>query len=436
MKPWLLICLLLVGCSKSTPKPKVDTVPDAAGKPCDTSQCATIKQKSGGYCGDTNPYGCVSTGGCYPTAEAAQAGCANNWCLAENCSRLPQPQRAIRKVQFHNNCGESIDIWLTDPSPATNPHPFCPKEDGGVQPPRCSVLTVGKQSTANYDVSLVEGKNKQGDTYYYLPAGGIVFWAMPDDGDFANTTLFEINFGANGGVGDVYDLSAIPPGSCAGHIKSTENDLGYADHLPYKDPKDPTMSWACLKLPDGGVDPKTCGDGQGWKVCPAVKVDGGTLTTTALTAVKGTTKSGCGVPGEKCCGYPAEAGVACSPTTETSCCPQVCAVMPNEDATDPKVRSRVYRCAHLQGVATAIKPAPGKVAPRQTGYWKSMKIEPVWLPGQTQDSSCQTKTCNVPTGTDISQIGTTCQGYLWPYDDATALVNCNAIPDYKVTLCP
>ncbi len=27
-------------------------------------------------------------------------------------------------------------------------------------------------------------------------------------------------------------------------------------------------------------------------------------------------------------------------------------------------------------------------------------------------------------------------GYLWPFDDASATVTCNAAPDYKVTFCP
>lgn len=428
----LMVLLFLVGCA-----PLDESEPmSAKSVVCTPTQCAEIKAKSGGFCGAANPYGCTDTGGCYSTEDAAKSGCPNNWCKADNCSRLPQPQRASRNVTFANNCTNSLDIWLTDPSPSKNPHRFCPDVDGGVVP-NCKILMVPAKtsdgpSSATYEVSLVKGSSSGGD-YYYLPAGGIVFWAMPDDKDTSNTTLWEVNFGASNGVLDVYDLSAIPPGNCAGHVRTGDNDYGYADHLPYKDPSNPDQNWDCLKKPDGGVDTKTCGDGLGYTLCPTVTVDSGVLTTSALTADKGTSL-GCGVSGEKCCAFPPD-GSVCAHTKETSCCPQICAAVDGEDPKSAAVRSKVYRCAHEQGLLTAKVTNP-KENPRQTGYWKGMKVEPVWLPKQDKDPSCLIRSCVVPAGSDISQIGSTCQAYLWPYDDATALVNCNAIPDYKVTFCP
>ena len=309
-------------------------------------------------------------------------------------------------MTFENDCSERLSIYVTDPAPGSNPHPFC---SGGV--PNCLLFAIDAGASATFNASLVY--NDAGG-YYWLPAGGIALWAMPDDGDTADTTLFEVNFGAFGGTADSYDISAIPPGSCSGHVQAPSNDLGYADHLPRKNPADPTQSWACLRLTDGGPNPATCGDGLGRLLCPAIVSDAGYGTIKPLTAVKGT-NTGCGVPGETC--YYQDGGVS-----DGGCCPDICAVAQSQDATDPTVRSQIYQCAHAQGLLTGTG--------RRTGYWTSMRVDPVL------DGGCRMLQCLVPDGGNASRIGRTCDGYLWPYDDAEAAATCSATPDYRVTFCP
>ena len=521
-----LLLLGLSGCPACPPSPTVDggaQVVDS-GPPapppvtCTPTQCQAIHAASGGYCGEAAPLGCTTTGGCYSSTAAAQAGCPDGWCSTASCSAIPQPQRASRNVIFQNNCSESLSIYVTDPSPGSNPHPYC---DGGAS---CLLFPVKAGGWGVFNVSLM--LNDAGG-FYGMPAGGIALWAMPDDGDTADTTLFEVNFGAFGGTADSYYISAIPPGSCSGHVQSPSNDLGYADHLPRKNPADPTQSWACLKLLDGGPNPATCGDGLGHLLCPEVSygtpgpavhvaalsttltqeivapagsssiaIQTVTCQSTTSTASKlaigwgtgtncgtgtgagpvlvcppntvepavyqvmvqappaeavclacdsatntckvdvdyvtvgpgdlpyGTIKpltavpkknTGCGVPGETC--YFQDGGIS-----DGGCCPNICAVAQDQNATDPTVRTEIYECAHAQGLLTGTG--------RRTGYWTSMRVDPVL------DGGCRMLRCIVPDGGDASTIGQTCEGYLFPYDDAEAAATCGATPDYRVTFCP
>ncbi len=435
MRPTALLLLVLAACPppapvpidagfSSTSAPGASTSTTSAGTgsasgatsssfsppaaaPCTPSQCQAIHKASGGYCGPGAPYGCTVTGGCYPTPAAADAGCYGDWCSTLACSAIPQPQRPARNVVFSNRCAEKLSIWLTDPSPGSNPHPYC---SPGVA--NCLLFSVDAGASATFSAGLVY--NDAGG-YYGMPAGGIALWAMPTDGDTADTTLFEINFGAFGGTADSYDISAIPPGSCSGHVQSPSNDLGYADHLPRKSATNPAQSWACLKLADGGPNPATCGDGLGRLLCPKIVSDAGFGTIKPLPAVKGQTASGCGVPGETC--YYGDGGFS-----DGGCCPDICAVTQSQDPLDSYVRTQIYECAHAQALLTG----PG----RRTGYWKSMRVDP------TVDAGCRTLICMVPDGGNVTGIGRSCKGYLWPYDDLEAAAVCEATPDYQVTFCP
>lgn len=416
IRPRSLLLLALAACPRPTPPPDAGPAPvvdSGPADPCTPAQCQAIHKASGGYCGAAAPYGCTLTGGCYSTEAAAQGGCPGNWCSTLACSAIPQPQRSSRRVIVQNNCPERLSIYLTDPSPASNPHPYC----GGAAD--CLLFAVDAGASQTFNATLV--LNDAGG-YYWMPAGGVAFWAMPDDGDTADTTLFEINFGAFGGTADSYDLSAIPPGSCSGHVQAPSNDLGYADHLPAKDAGNPAQSWACLRSVDGGPNPATCGDGLGHWLCPAIVSDAGYGTIKPLTAVEGK-NTGCGVPGETC--VLADGGS----TTDGGCCPDICAVAQDQSAMSPAVRSLIYECAHGQGLLTGTG--------RRTGFWKSLRVDPVG------DAGCERLVCMVPDGGPIpdgggpfSAIGYSCQAYLWPYDDAEAGAVCEATPDYKVTFCP
>ena len=413
MRHFALLFVLLAACPSPTPGALDAGAPIDAGSPvdagppaspCSPTQCQAIHKASGGYCGTAAPYGCTLTGGCYPTPTAAAAGCPDNWCSTTACSLFPQPQRPSRNVIVQNHCGEALSIYLTDPSPATNPHPYC----GGAA--NCLLFSVDAGASQTWSASLVF--NDAG--FFWMPAGGVALWAKPDDGDIADTTLFEVNFGAFGGTADSYDLSAIPPGSCSGHVQTPSNDLGYADHLPYKNPANPAQNWACLTGADGGPNPATCGDGLGRLLCPKVVSDAGYGTIKPLTAVKGQ-NTGCGVPGETC--YYLDGGIS-----DGGCCPDICAVTQDQSATDAGVRSSIYECAHAQALLTGTG--------RRTGFWKSLAVAPMG------DAGCRALTCIVPDGGNFSGIGTSCQAYLWPYDDAEAGAVCGATPDYQVTFCP
>lgn len=77
----------------------------------------------------------------------------------------------------------------------------------------------------NWDtVTLNKATNTTSNkTCYELKGGnGINFGAYPTDGDVASMTLLEVDMGGNYGQADWYDLSAIPPGSCASHMNPEE----------------------------------------------------------------------------------------------------------------------------------------------------------------------------------------------------------------------
>jgi hypothetical protein len=339
------------------------------------------------------------------------SGCPNNWCYFGSCTVVSN--RASRTVTFVNNCQQSFAVYR-DAAEIISKANF----------------PVG--ATRSYQVSLSAGTNGWGLTYY-KSGTGINFRAFPDDQDLSNSTLFEVNFGAYEGLSDVYDLSAIPPSSCAGHMQSTDNDYGYADHLPYKDPNNASQNWGCLKNPQTGLpDPGTCGDGLGYRLCPAVAASTGVAATVKPPTAQQGVNYGCGVPGEKCCG-----------ATSTPCCPSVCAVTGTDNPTDPAVRNKVHNCAYRQSAAVAtnlgLKTKIG-TTPRQTGFWKGMKVELVWPVGQSSGSGCRNIVCKAggtESAPDISNMAATCtDGYLWPYDDNVATVTCQAAPDYKITFCP
>lgn len=387
--------------------------PPKGSQACSASQCAQLQQ--GSYaCGTAAPYACVSTGGCYPTIQAAKSGCAKDWCWFGPCSVTSTSP--TRTLTFVNKCSEAFPVYQDDTAIVSN-------------------LPNDGQPHA-HPVSLQAKTNAWGFTYY-TSGTGLNFRALPDDGDLSNSTLFELNLGAYAGTSDVYDVSAIPPSSCAAHMQTTDPNYGYADHLPFKDANDPSQSWACLETPDGDL---VCGDGLGWKLCPKVTAATGRAgTVQPPQAAKGPPLVlGCGVAGEQCCDVSSTPGTCKPAPSGTTCCPQVCAVTGNQDPTATKVRNQVHNCAYEQSklVAKALSmKLPNGNTPRQTGFWKAMKVELSTTGPGCQDLVCAAGgTESAPTFGDMAV--TCADGYLWPYDDSAALVTCKAAPEYTVTFCP
>jgi hypothetical protein len=382
---------------------------------------------AGDLCGSSAPYACITTGGCYADSSSAQQGCPNDWCYFGPC--VITSLRPSRTIVFVNQCDEAFPVYQNNTTMIVTKEQFPAK--GG--------LYV-------YTFDLTAVPSSWGVTYYQTgPTGaGINFAALPTDQDLSNSTLFEPNFGAYDGQSDVYDLSAIPPSSCAGHMQTSDNDYGYADHLPYIDPSNTKLNWACLVNPTTGQ--LSCGDGLGWYLCPAVTGTSTVAATvqppTAQNGGSGNITYGCGVSGTTCCASTSPTGT-CDTTSVTSCCPNVCAVTGTEDPTAPSVRNLVHNCAYQQSLTVAqnngMKTKIG-TTPRQTGFWKAMLVEPVWPAGQQPGAGCLTIYCGAggtekdPTFETMAQ--TCAAGYLWPYDDAAATVTCNGAPDYKVTFCP
>lgn len=405
----------------ATPAPApADMAATATPADCTPDQC---KKMGTNACGTAAPYACLSDGGCYTSSNVSSCkGTACNFGTCPNAPGFVAPdQRPSRTVTFVNQCDAAIDIYFTGAGQGNKP---------------TKLLTVAKGASTPHTVTLNKGTNSiSGKTFYELPGGaGINFGAYPSDGDVASMTLFEINMGGNQGQADWYDLSAIPPGSCASHMNAAITNyaagLGYADHLPFKDISDPSQNWDCLQDAAGDPIAGTCGDGLGGFLCPKVKG-----SVEAMKAVKGTNR-GWGVPGEKCCAEPGtgqQSGVDCPKAKEgATCIPQVCAMADGDDPLSNTVRQKVYDCALAQAKAVA---ATKTDPPRATGFSYPMKVEATWT-GTPPDfaSTCTTKSCT----TDSSGLPTaaTCDAYLWPYDDEAATVICDATPDYKVTLCP
>lgn len=390
-------------------------------------------------CGVSAPYICRGDGGgCYTDTTVKNCPSVSSGpnpagvqgaCSFAPCSKVSN--RPTRIVEFQNWCSAQ--------------GAFAVYQDESELIPAAQFPVGAKVSQK---VSLKSGVNAFQQTYYYSGAG-INFRALPPDLDLSNSTLFEVNFGAYAGAADVYDVSAIPPGSCAAHNLPSEPNYGYADHLPYKDPNDPAQNWACLPLADTGKpDPKTCGDGLGWMLCPAVSG----VTTAPLTASKtggpgGGVRYGSGVPGEQCCAKDSDPGKCKTPAQPTTCIPAVCAFNTGDDPTSAVVRNRLRSCSYQQGVAAAkqngtlVGPPNKLTPPRQTGFWVPVKAEPVWdlqSPPLTPNPACKSLTCSDGSGSDpFADMATTCaDGYLWPYDDHAALITCAAAPDYRVIFCP
>jgi hypothetical protein len=425
-------CTARGGCSAAIAEIPTDCWASA----CNATSCAPVPACAPGQCaafGDrkcdaAHPLACTAAvGGCYAAADPnVHPDCLGKLCDFAPCACVSK--RAQRTITFVNHC----DVG------------FAVVQDGTRL---IEAAEFGAGARVTRAITLQANATAWG-TCYATPAG-LKFAAVPDDGDLANTTLFEIAFGAYAGAADVYDLSAIPPDSCPAKLSPLENDYGYADHLPYKDAGASSQSWACLKDPDGGVDPKTCGDGRAWQLCPAVVTDAGVaLTAPALTASRtagpdGGVRYGCGVPGERCCGPPTE-GDPCPtpPDAGASCCPEVCGLAAGEDPNQHDVRNRLYRCTRAQArVVADTLPIrlPDGGAPRQTGFWKALKVEARWPDGGVPAAECRPLTCRAGSdaGVDFSDMATTCaDGYLWPYDDRAATVTCPAAPDYELTFCP
>lgn len=391
----------------------------AIASKCSEEQCnKMIKNKT--ECGSSVPYVCMATGGC-KGSKWSRKDCDGDTCDTSKCPWQPgvlPPQRAHRTITFINKCKETLKILLTGPKGSG----FNLKE----------IATVHHGKSVDYKMKLNEYKNSFKEKYYSFNSAN--FRPKPKDGDTANSTLFEITFGAYGGKSDNYDISTIPSASCASHLNTKAdnfiksgryNSLGFADHLPKKSSKD--SSWACLHLPGSGKDILDCGDGQANSTCPEVKdTDGTILTQTAMTAKKDPTTGfasnlGCGVDGETCSGG------------KKSCCPQVCAMKDGDNPKDTAVRNRVHKCAYYQTKKVNKKS-------RASGFYKSIKVEYVFPKGQSVGAGCQVRTCiGADPKKDFSafmNMGKTCQGYLWPFDDAYADVNCAGTPDYRVTYCP
>ncbi|MEM9291069.1 MAG: hypothetical protein AAGD01_05265 [Acidobacteriota bacterium] len=421
-----IVALLLLGGAIVVSLPAFGQLADAADAvpapalpaDCTPAQCQAMGTAA---CGTAAPYACLSNKGCYNTGNVST--CPGTACNFDSCPNSPgfvaPDQRSSRTVTFDNQCTEDIEIYYTAAGVGAKPTPL---------------FTVDASKSKSYTVQLTKGTNSvSGKTFYEMTGGnGVNFGAYPGGGDVADMTLFEINMGGNQGQADWYDLSAIPPGSCASHMNSAVTNyaqgLGYADHLPFKNINDSSQNWDCLQDGAGNPIPGTCGDGLGGSLCPQV-----TGSVQAMKAEKGVNR-GWGVTGEKCCGplQPGQkAGVDCpTPPAGETCVPWVCAMADGDDPTSNTVRQAVYECATNQSIA--VNGQPSTAAP---GFSYPLKVEATWSGSAPPfASSCEVRSCT--TGDGTVPTAADCDAYLWPYDDEVATVICYATPDYKVTLCP
>jgi hypothetical protein len=422
---------------------------------CDRARCAWGSDRGSTCSTDAgNPHylACPAPdAGCYARADApcGASACDTTPCALANHG-VPRPER---KITFVNRTARPQTLFYTAGGRGNSSKTIATlaaKGDRGDsftqvfshKPHKAGALEFGDLQANTKTI------RDRTFTYYTLPRNmGLNFGLYPPDepGVVQNTTLFEIFFNGDGGAHDEYDISAIPPGSCAAHLQSKNADgspnavYGYADNLPFKAAGSPH----CL----GG----NCGTGLGTTaLCPPVTdpATGKTLTVrppaiTTSGAPGARPLYGCGTDASvvgTCCATPDNGvnplSVCKKPDGKDimSCCPHVCAMPDGADAADPAVRDAVHRCAHLQSMAkNANLPTPVK-GWRGTGYYTGIQVVATMPEGSPVPAGCAPRSCVAP-GNDPTKAGmaASCQGYLWPYDDAHALAKCDASPDYTVT---